>query len=563
MRGRSRIFFLAGLTIGLIVFVTAVPLMVPVERVRAGVERLLTSYAGETIRVSGTGTVHLFPGLEIEFRDVEARAAGDPRPVLKAERVRLSFDLVQYMLGRGVLASVEMLRPEIRVPPPGEVIGSLTQRDRLNRMRPASVSVRGGRMMFSEAGGAEVGRLDNLDLDYVWPRPTGRVRLGASFVWRGENVTASLQGLGPKALVNGEAGNLSLTLATPSARAAFAGQASVSDRLQLDGMVSLSAAHPLALARWIAGGEPNGFDFGRTTLDGRLKLAGAGATVSGTDLKLGDASAEGILSAQWDGARPLVRGTLGFDALSIDRAAALAVAPAMVHWAATPALLRVADLDLRLSTQRLRVESVDLAQVAATVVVKDGQLSGQIAEARLAGGEVSARLSTHPQGEAARLALDVSAERVDVARAAAAFGLSGPTGGTVSGDVRVEAVAAPPPAVVSDLTGRARFKALGLRLDATPAWLTSAGTASTASLSFDTVAAEATLGGMTVNVTRLTADGPGPGLTLTGSIDILRGGLGLSGVRSLPVAGAARQQAVTPLRLGGTIGQPVALPGAR
>ncbi|MBP0644592.1 hypothetical protein J8J17_22620, partial [Mycobacterium tuberculosis] len=75
-------------------------------------------------------------------------------------------------------------------------------------------------------------------------------------------------------------------------------------------------------------------------------------------------------------------------------------------------------------------------------------------------------------------------------------------------------------------------------------------------LAFDSVACEATLSGNTVTVSRLTADGAGPGLTLAGTIDIVRGGLGLGGVRSLPVPGPARRHAVGALELGGTLLQP-------
>lgn len=558
MRRRSRIVLLLGLVLGLVVFVTAAPILVPVEKVRAGVERLLSSYVGETLRVTGPGVVRLFPALEVEFRDVEARAVDGGAQVMAAERVTLSFDLIQYALGRGVVASVALRRPEFRAPASFGPLGELTRRERLERMRPASVTMRGGRVLFVDGAGAVTGQIDNLDVDYAWQRLRGRLWLAASFAWRGQAVTLSLQGHGPRALAAGDVGNLSLTLTTPAARAAFAGQAAVADRLQLDGMISLSAAHPLALARWLGGDDPTGFDFGRATLDGRLKYAGSGATVADAELKLGEAVAEGVLSAQWDGARPLLRGTMDFEALAVERGAAAAVVPTLVRWAATPALLRVTDLDLRLSAERLRAETLSATQVAATLVVKDGQVSGQVAEARIAGGDVSARLTTQPQGDTARLALDMSADNVDLGRLAGALGLSEPRGGVISGEARVEAMAAPPPAVVTQLSGRARLKAQNLRLGATPDWL-ALPEAAVAPLAFDTLALEATLGGTTVNVTRLIADGTGPGLTLAGSIDILRGGLGLSGVKTMPVAGPTRQQAVSPLRLGGTLKAPVDL----
>ncbi|MBP0651824.1 hypothetical protein J8J40_32665, partial [Mycobacterium tuberculosis] len=81
--------------------------------------------------------------------------------------------------------------------------------------------------------------LERLDLDYAWPREKARLRAGASFAWNGQMVSASLQGVGPQALADGQTGNLSLTVTTPAARASFAGQAVVVDRLQLDGTVSL------------------------------------------------------------------------------------------------------------------------------------------------------------------------------------------------------------------------------------------------------------------------------------------------------------------------------------
>ena len=74
------------------------------------------------------------------------------------------------------------------------------------------------------------------------------------------------------------------------------------DRLQLEGALSLSTAQPLALARWLGGDEPAGFDLGRTTLDGRLKLAGSSATVGGAELRLGDRrSAQRVRIVRTDG----------------------------------------------------------------------------------------------------------------------------------------------------------------------------------------------------------------------------------------------------------------------
>ncbi|MBP0649902.1 hypothetical protein J8J40_22920, partial [Mycobacterium tuberculosis] len=137
----------------------------------------------------------------------------------------------------------------------------------------------------------------------------------------------------------------------------------------------LSAAHPLALARWLSGGDPAGPDIGRATLDGRLKLIGGGVTVSEAELGLGEARGEGVLSAQWDGRRPLLRGTVDFEDIAMARGTAVASLPALVQFAATPAAMRAADVDMRLSTERLRIETVDLSQVAATIVVKDGQLT--------------------------------------------------------------------------------------------------------------------------------------------------------------------------------------------
>jgi AsmA protein len=560
MRRRSRIFFLTGLLVGLIVFVTAVPLLLPVERVRGSVERLISSYAGESLRLSGAGTVRMLPGMEIEFRDVEARPALGGPPVLTAERVRLSLDLVQYLLGRGVLMSVELVRPEIRLPRPETALAEATRVARLMRMRPAHIAMRQGSVVFVGADGETVGRFDKLDLDYGWPRPSGRLRLAANFDWRGQPVAVSVQGQGPRALAEGETGNLSLTLTAPAGRLAFAGQVSAAERLQLDGALSLSAAQPLALARWLGGAETAGFDLGRTTLDGRLKLAGASATVNGVELKLGDAAAEGILSANWDGVRPLIRGTLDFDTLAVDRDAATAAAPALLSWAVTPALLRAADLDLRLSVEQLKLEALAATHVAATVVVKDGQLSGQIAEARLAGGNASARLTTHPQSTTARLALEVSADRLDLGRLAATFGLAEPRAGSVSGEARIEATASP--AAIGEVSGRASLKATELRFGQTPAWLIGEG-GGNRPLVFDTGAGEATLAGTTVTVTKLTADGPAAGVTLAGSIDLAKGKFGLAGFRSLTTAEQPRRQAVTPLGLGGSLAAPEARLGGR
>jgi hypothetical protein len=557
MRGRAGIFYLAGLVIGLIVFVTVTPLVVPVERVRSGVARALSSYAGVRLTLDGPAAVRLFPAPEVEFRDVVATAETGRR-VIAADRVRVSVDLIQLVLGRAPVATVDLIRPDLRLS--ASALPDLLLRDRLARVQPMALRIEDGRATVVDDADREIDRLERIAADFAWERPTARLRLGASFVRRGQTVAVTLQGIGPRALAQGETGNLSLNLTTPAGRLALAGQVMAVDRLMIEGALSISASRPLALARWLAGAPAATFDLGEGTLDGRLKLVGNSATLTGANITLGSAKGEGILSAQWDGGRPLLRGTVDFDAVTVSAADAGWLAPTAVELLAAPELLRRTDLDLRLSTERLRAETVDFTQVGVTVVVKDGQVVCQIAEAQIAGGDMSARLVAQPAGTAARLAIDISADRVEVGRLAALLGRSEPKAGVLTGEVRLEALAAPAPTQITALSGRAQARVKAMRFSVTPDWLLPTADAGRGgSLAFDTVATEATLAGTLATIGRLTADGPGPGLTLAGTVDLAKGTLSLAGVRSLP--GPARQSAVSALRLGGALTRPTAVVG--
>lgn len=366
---------------------------------------LVPGAAERKIVIGHTG-LRYFPRLAITFDDV-AISAADESARLTVPSARADLDILPLFIGETRISRLHLEAPELDIRAPFSLDGLLPDRALMAAMPPASVVVHKGtlRLHDTASGASEV--FTDVETNVRWPRPLGNLSLDASATWRGSPVSLLVQGLSPPRLASGDTGDLDVNLRMPGLDALFSGRATLSDRLILDGRLTASIDDP----RETAGYFHFVSDAGQTglpplpaiSLDGRLRSQGWLMSLNDAHIRLGDAAADGFLSLQCDTPRPQLRGTLAFGAVKVVPSGEEASLGAWLDW--TPDLdgFRELDLDLRFSITRALFGDVRAANMAASLLMSDGQIYADIGDAQIFGGNGSVILRGGPEADAVGL----------------------------------------------------------------------------------------------------------------------------------------------------------------
>lgn len=354
-------------------------------------ETLLPGATARKIVIGHTG-LRYFPRLAITFDDV-AISSGDDVVRLSVPNVRADLDVLPLFIGKTRISRLHLEAPDLIVKALFTLDGLLPGRDLMAAMPPASVVIHNGTIRFldRESGASEV--ISDIESNVRWPRALGNLSLDASARWRGSPVSLLVQGLSPPRLASGDTGDLDINLRMPGLDALFSGKALLSDRLMLDGRLTASADDPRALAgylRFVADAARAGLpSLPPVAIDGRLRSQGWFASLNDAHLRLGSAAADGFLSLQFDTPRPQLRGTLAFGNVAIGAADEAGSLAPWLDW--TPDLdgLRDLDLDLRFSIWRARFGDVPAANMAASLLISNGQIHADVGDAQIFGGNGS------------------------------------------------------------------------------------------------------------------------------------------------------------------------------
>jgi hypothetical protein len=388
--------FLAGLAVALAV----VRSEVSTDAVSAKIAGVLVPFGDRKPDFRADVTVRLFPRLAVVFNSVRIAATSDAtldRPDLTADRIIANIDILPLLIGQTSVDRFVLEHPFLRIRTTFDLDGLTPARTLLQRMLPASVVVHGGEIRIETPDGTREETLQSVEADLRWPRALGNLSLDGSATWRGERIALSLQGIAPPRLAAGEPGDLDVTLSAPSLRASFAGQALLSDRLQLDGIFSAGADDPQRLADLLAGKRLDQAaaaadtvgSFPRTELSGHLRSQGWMAALSEAELKIGTVMANGVLSARFDVPRPQLRGTLAIGDVDLTAARDAIKAQHWLDWAPDPMAIAGLDVDLRLSVNNLVVGSTHLANLASSLLIAEGQIHAEVGDVSLLGGQGS------------------------------------------------------------------------------------------------------------------------------------------------------------------------------
>ena len=403
------------------------------------------------------------------LRIVNARL-DDPLDVnlISAPTARIDLSLLDLLAGRLSPRRAAFAAPTMTLDldrPPFALKGSLTNAVMLvYALRPlASLSLSDGVLRIVSRNRGIDTVIENVQGGLAGLVPGRSLSANLSATWRGAPLQIFLSLADPVLMATGSPSDISVALSSQFADFALNGSLAGGARFGLAGDFSASSPSLLALARLLGWNPPSFLATDDIRIAGTVKATPTGLVFDEATATAAGQTVRGALEIGRLGARPEVSATLDSDEIVVS---ALLGPPAPLfgpkgYWSAKPfstvALPGDFDLDLRLSTRRLDVFGHELADVAASAILKDGVLTASLVDAAAYGGRLKGEMQLACIERSLRL--DVRAELADADFGAvfSDLGWPAPSGkGTASFEIQTAGTS--PAAAAVGLSGSAKLE---------------------------------------------------------------------------------------------------------
>ena len=147
----------------------------------------------------------------------------------------------------------------------------------------------------------------------------GPLDISGHGTWNGERVAVETRVDTPKALLDGRATQVAVHAAATPASLRYEGSVARPGDTRLAGKLSLDASSALDLARWLGLDLPAAQGFGRTLVQGDVKMQGDRISLDIASLALGLVNGSGTVGVDLGGAKPHVSANLSLSEIDVER----------------------------------------------------------------------------------------------------------------------------------------------------------------------------------------------------------------------------------------------------
>jgi len=422
--------------------------------------RALDEY-GLSLTGEGPARLTLLPLPRLSLGPVRV-AAGPTGPTLaKAGSLTVDLDPLGLLAGRATLGGLRLDGAQLSsdaaawsVP-----LAQLAARMRSGAtQRPRWLSVTGARI-------AEGDEARDIDLDLAWPFWSASAEAHASLTWRGVPTRIALTHLRAADIVQGHPTPFTAAVTWPDGNLAVDGTASPSPQggalPALAGRARFKSRSLSETLAWLRRDAPLSPLARAFSVDGQFDVSDRSVSWPRLRVGLGDDVLEGagaVTLGPGTGSRLSVQATLAAETLNLApligdliklfdaEAAPLALTP-----------LTKGDLDLRLSAAEGRVGLLQVQDLAASILVRDGAMEVAVNRARLQEGTLKGRLTLVSAKDPAEteVRMQGSLDRVDVGTLLGEIGGGRWMSGPLQGQFTLEGSARDSASLLAHLGGRA------------------------------------------------------------------------------------------------------------
>ena len=422
--------------------------------------RALDEY-GLSLTGEGPARLTLLPLPRLSLGPVRV-AAGPTGPTLaKAGSLTVDLDPLGLLAGRATLGGLRLDGAQLSSDAAAWSV-PLAQLAALMRsgatQRPRWLSVTGARI-------AEGDEARDIDLDLAWPFWSASAEAHASLTWRGVPTRIALTQLRAADIVQGHPTPFTAAVTWPDGNLAVDGTASPSPQggalPALAGRARFKSRSLSETLAWLRRDAPLSPLARAFSVDGQFDVSDRSVSWPRLRVGLGDDVLEGagaVTLGPGTGSRLSVQATLAAETLNLApligdliklfdaEAAPLALTP-----------LTKGDLDLRLSAAEGRVGLLQVQDLAASILVRDGAMEVAVNRARLQDGTLKGRLTLVSAKDPAEteVRMQGSLDRVDVGTLLGEIGGGRWMSGPLQGQFTLEGSARDSASLLAHLGGRA------------------------------------------------------------------------------------------------------------
>ncbi|HEV2901552.1 MAG TPA: AsmA family protein [Pseudaminobacter sp.] len=440
----------AAVLASLIVF--TLPLIASTRIVRDRIALEMSFWSGYEVGIGAPPEIQVWPTFRAILTDVRLSPWQSPSgpPVITAERVEIELSAFAALRGDVAFSSARFVNPTLHIerttngaympelPSGGRIAAAIAEARHALADNPddpgelpsdpfGAVEISGGRVVLHE-GGQITDIATGIAGRVNWPALDEAGALSAKATWRDETIAIDVSSENPLSLFAGAAAPLTASITAPSATASFTGSAKLAGSAYVDGDARFAVPSLQRAARWWGSPIAPALPRGSATFTSRIVGDASRVKFDNATLALDGNRGEGALNLEFNPSRPALSGSLAFDGIDLGSLLSaftpLTLAAESDAKDADAGLAGWADIDLRLSAARAAAGSVNLADVAATIQVRNELAVLDVSDATAFGGAIQAGIRFDGGPALPHAEMRLLASGVDAGALASAAGMT-------------------------------------------------------------------------------------------------------------------------------------------
>ncbi len=235
----------------------------------------------------------------------------------------------------------------------------------------------------------------NVNVALSLPSADSNLNVSGSMTWRGETVELKTV-LGPvDQFTQNKSTNLQLQIASTHLTTNFNGSISLQNGFALDGKLEAQSPSLRSLAAWTGNPLAPGEGLEDFSAGATVKIAGGEISLNDAKLGLDGMRAQGNMTVNTNGTRPLITASLGVDQIDLNKYIAAptnggqSTQSTAAGWSDDPldlSGLRAVDANLRMAASKIQYQKVSIGNSQLSIIMKGGQLEAKLEKLSLYDG---------------------------------------------------------------------------------------------------------------------------------------------------------------------------------